>query len=260
MTDIAQKELLRRMDARRIEEISLNAWPALQQVLFDGWILRFSRGYTKRANSVNALYNSTLDIAHKVEACEELYSARGLRPTFRLTPFSSPPELDRVLAGRGYDILHPTIVLHRSLEEDDNQAAGPVEMHHEELDDWMAIFCRLQNSSAAAHSTHREILATIAGGTYLASLAGADGQRVACGLGVLEGDAVGLFDLITDPAERGRGYGTRLVAGILRWSHERGARHAYLQVIEANRPAQKIYAKFGFQEAYRYWYRVPDTA
>ena len=169
------------MNARRIEEISLNAWPALQQVLFDGWILRFSRGYTKRANSVNALYNSTLDIAHKLEACEELYGARGLRPTFRLTPFSSPPELDRVLAGRGYDILHPTFVLHRSLEEDNSQAAGPAEMRQEGLDDWMALFCRLQNSSVAEHSTHREILATIPGRTCLASLAGAEGQGVACG-------------------------------------------------------------------------------
>jgi hypothetical protein len=27
---------------QRIEEVSLNSWPALQQILFDGWVLRFS--------------------------------------------------------------------------------------------------------------------------------------------------------------------------------------------------------------------------
>ena len=97
-----------------------------------------------------------------------------------------------------------------------------------------------------------------AGGTdYLASLVDAGGRGVACGLGVLEGEAVGLFDLITDPAERKKGYGTRLLAGILRWSRENGACHAYLQVMEVNVVARKLYAKFGFQEVYRYWYRVP---
>jgi len=35
------------MLSKRIEEASLNAWPALQHLLFDGWILRFSKGYTR---------------------------------------------------------------------------------------------------------------------------------------------------------------------------------------------------------------------
>jgi hypothetical protein len=40
-----------------IEELSMNAWPSIQTVLLDGWILRMSNGYTKRANSVNPLYS-----------------------------------------------------------------------------------------------------------------------------------------------------------------------------------------------------------
>jgi len=41
---------------RSVEERSLNAWPSLHQMLYDGWVLRFSNGYTRRANSVSPIY------------------------------------------------------------------------------------------------------------------------------------------------------------------------------------------------------------
>ena len=81
--------------------------PALQQILFDGWVLRFARGYTKRANSINPLFGSALEVGAKVDACARLYEEKGLPPIYRLTPFSHPPELDPVLAQRGYRIGVP---------------------------------------------------------------------------------------------------------------------------------------------------------
>lgn len=242
--------------ARRIEEASLNSWPALQQVLFDGWILRFSEGYTKRANSVNPLYTSTLDVKAKVEACQRLYSDRGLRTVFRITPFVSPADLDQVLEARGYEKVDPTLVLYLDLQCAENLLPSTL-LRDGSLDDWLALFCRFHASPLEAHRTHRQILEAIPGRRHLAILEDA-GCGVACGVGVVEGDCAGFFDIVTDPPQRRKGYGARLVGGLLDWARGQEARHAYIQVVEANVPARRLYGRFGFREAYRYWYRVLD--
>ena len=247
------------METRRVEEASLNAWPALEQILFDGWILRFSQGYTKRANSINPLYPSLdLDIEGKIDACERLYASHELPAIFRLTPFASPPGLDRVLERRGYRLIDLTLVLYLDLTSWERQPVHSAELQEEGLDGWLDIFCRFRGSPPNAHQTHRAILQALPSGRVLHSLL-VEGRVVACGLGVLEGDYFGLFDLITDPQSRRQGHGTQLVSSMLAWARSKGARHAYLQVMITNAPARRLYTKFGFQEAYRYWYRVPGT-
>ncbi len=247
------------MDLKRIEEASLNAWPALQQLLFDGWILRFSQGYTKRANSVNPLYGSSMEAEAKIATCERLYASRGLPTIFRLTPFSRPPDLDQVLAERGYRKIDLTYVLGLDLADCDLSTMPAVELGDESVDEWIQIFCRLQQSGVERHQVHRQILQAIPARRFLASLS-ASGQTVACGLGVLENGFFGLFDLITDPDQRRKGHGTRLVSGMLRWAQENGAAQAYLQVMEENLAARRLYARFAFQKVYEYWYRVSAAA
>ena len=67
-----------------------------------------------RANSVNPVYKSIMDMSQKIDYCEEIYRQKGLPPVFRLTPLASD-DLDPALAGRGYHKIHPTRVLTLSL-------------------------------------------------------------------------------------------------------------------------------------------------
>ncbi|MBN1978012.1 MAG: GNAT family N-acetyltransferase [Anaerolineae bacterium] len=242
------------MLARRIEEAGLNAWPALQQMLYDGWVLRFSKGYTKRANSANALYPSAIDTREKVAFCEARYRARELRPIFRITPFA-PADLDGILEARGYELVDTTLVLHLDLDQPTSSPSEQV--RQESLDDWLPIFCRLKSSSLEDHRTHREILKAILGRCFYASLT-VSGEAISCALGVLEGEFFGLFDVVTAPEHRNKGHGMALLSSMLDWAQENGARHAYLGVVELNSPARRLYDKLGFQEVYRYWYRVPN--
>ncbi|MBL0140487.1 MAG: GNAT family N-acetyltransferase [Betaproteobacteria bacterium] len=67
---------------------------------------------------------------------------------------------------------------------------------------------------------------------------------------------MGLFDVVTRESGRRRGFARTIVAALLRWGWERGARRSYLQVEEGNAPAVALYDAFGFSMAYRYWYRA----
>jgi len=244
---------------RRLEEVALNAWPALQQMLFDGWILRFARGYTKRANSINPLFASHLDLVTKITTCEHLYALQGLAPIFRLTPFSCPPELDQVLEQRGYHVVDHTFVMQRDLQHGPPSALPRAELRHDTVDDWLRLWCALHGTAVEQHHTHQAMLDLIPATRLSVSLVH-DGTVVACGLGVLEHDYFGLFDLVTAPQQRNRGYGAALVSGMLHWARDHGAASAYLQVLRTNVPARHLYAKLGFQDRYPYWYRVPRVA
>ena len=72
----------------RIEETCFNAFPSLKQVLFGDWLLRFSAGLSRRANSVNPLRPDRADSAAAIEAAEALYRVQGL-PTIFLKAISS---------------------------------------------------------------------------------------------------------------------------------------------------------------------------
>jgi ribosomal protein S18 acetylase RimI-like enzyme len=85
------------------------------------------------------------------------------------------------------------------------------------------------------------------------------GEPVATTICVHDGDLAGLFEVATGEAERGKGYGRRVVLSALKWALLRGARRAWLQVEADNDAALGLYSSLGFSEAYRYHYARPGT-
>lgn len=254
------------MQERLIEEALLNSWPAHQQMLFDGWIVRFGKGYTKRANSVVPLYNAFLPAQEKISLCERYYKEQHLPTIFRLPSFpEGTPELEALLVQRDYQLVDLTHVLYKPLlpveaKEPVAGEAHPV-LHEATLEDWMQHFYQFHQQRSSGRQLHRELLERIVQKPLFAVLHD-QGRPVACGLGVLENEVFGMFDIVTSPQERRQGYGAKLVETMLAWARERGVSHAYLQVISSNEIAHSLYKKLGFQELYRYWYRVkqqPDA-
>ncbi len=239
---------------RHIEELSINAWPALQTVMHDGWLIRFSNGYTKRANSINPLYDSTDDMYGKIQYCESLFHARGLRPTFKMTLSVHPDNLDVVLASLGYKAIDHTSVQSVDLSRSAEPLLRTVKLEEELSEPWLDQFCLLSHQEDTNRATMRRMFGFIVPKTCFISLL-QDECVVACGVGILERGYLGLFDVVTDERFRNRGFGEQLILNLLKWGRENGARHSYLQVMRSNAPALKLYSKLGFREIYHYWYR-----
>jgi GNAT superfamily N-acetyltransferase len=238
-------------DARRIEELSLNSSAPPGHMLYDGWILRMLHGKAKRARSVNAVYASTLPLAQKISYCERVYGQAGVPALFRITPFSTPPNLDAELAARGYERFDNTAVEAATLDE---ARMGPAGAEPMDLRPWIDAVGDLRGSPGAHRAAH---FARIDGMPLpkCPMVVRENGAIVATGLAILEDDCTGLFDIITAAHAQRRGHAKTVVASLLRRAWELGARHAYLQVQEENAAARRLYAQFGFAQQYLYWYR-----
>lgn len=242
---------------RFLEEIAVDAWPALRMELFDGWILRFADGYSRRSNSVYPLYPSTIEPREKILACERIYGENGLRTVFKMTTAVEPRGLDDMLAGEGYRMEAPTSVQLLDLDGRHETQPSGARFRDESLEDWIRTAYALSKPEEKHQATFRKILEWIRPPRIFASVE-SGGRIAACGLGMIRRGYLCLYDILVDEHLRRQGFGRKIMEGLLQWGRGQGARHACLQVMEDNSPALALYARLGFQQVYRYWYRVKE--
>jgi GNAT superfamily N-acetyltransferase len=191
----------------------------------------------------------------KIAHCEAFYRDRAMPPRFKLTAASLPAELDALLSERGYEIEAPVSVQTRPLG--DVAAPDEVKVTDDPTPDWVAANIRIGGHGTWNPALFPELLDRIVLPTAYAAVWD-DDEIIATGMAVAEADLAGLFEVVTDPSQRGRGLATEVVAALLAWGRARGAATGYLQVMLDNDPALRLYGRLGFTEAYRYWYRRSD--
>ncbi len=240
--------------ARRLEELSLNASGAFQSLVYDGWLLGFRRGPTKRLRCVNPFYASTLPLPEKVEHCTRFYAAAGLPALFRLLPFSQPADLDAWLEREGWERFERTLVLRAPLENLHMPSVPVADVTIMPVPEWQEPVAGLLKilPEHLAQSVERARAYPL---PHAGAILCRDGEAVACGLVKFEADHAGLFAVNTAEAHRGLGYGRSIVTALLAEAQRRDARFAYLQVSADNAPALAVYDHFAFATVYDYWYR-----
>jgi ribosomal protein S18 acetylase RimI-like enzyme len=237
-----------------LEELALNAWPARQSVLFGGWVFRISGGFTKRANSANAIH-PTAPFEDVRAAAETLYARHSLPAIFRVSPLAGA-EADRDLERAGYQVFDPSLVMTAPLEQ--SGLGAEVDITEAPTGPWLDGIAAANAVTEGQRKSHDLMVSLIPMQTAFGTLRHG-GEAVGFGLAVREGDYVGLFDIVVSPAARGRGRGLALTEALLGWGRGAGASQAYLQVRADNEAACRLYTRLGFRCAYRYHYRVPGA-
>lgn len=240
------------MNIHLYEELAINAHPALQTQIYDGWILRYANGYTKRANSINPLYPSDIDINTKITECEKRYSAQGLPAIFKLTD-AADPAIGKELDERGYAVIEPTYVMEMDLR-DKNFAVHDCIFSPRADSKWLDAYCTFGKYSDLKKETAKQILSNVTNTMFCGRIT-EDGETAACGSAVIERGYMGLLNVVVEESKRRKGFGTKICESLLAEAKRLGASTAYLQVVQENEKAVELYKKIGYKEIYSYCYR-----
>src|SRR5258708_3790742 len=252
MTRIVQKPVNACALATEIESHAVAAWPARETQPLDGWLLRFTNGFTHRGNSVATLQFSGADVEAAVDTVESEYRQRRLPPMFQVASAVEPANLSDILSARGYDAITPTFVRMAAPSEIPTRLPEPTDVTAARPPNAEFAALVAEGSRSEADAAERmEILARVRA-ERACVIAWADGKVVACGTATLTNDHVGINMMRTTLAQRQRGHAQRVLAAIARWAQDRGAARVYLGVEQPNAPAVALYARAGFVPAYSY--------
>ena len=247
---------------RSLEGLSFRAWPAAEVEHFDGWIVRYTGGASRRANSVWPNEgDGSIDVETRIDRVEDIYRRKNARAVFQVGPGARPDDLDARLERRGYVVEAPTRVLvaepHHVLATAPDDAGPSCSVTESMTEDWFDLSGR-HGRYAGQEPVYRSLLERIAAPTvYATGKIGA--EVVAVGLGVCELPWMGIFSMWTLPSFRRRKAASSILRALVEWAVRQGVTRLYLQVEADNEGARALYARAGFaDDLFGYRYRVRD--
>ncbi|MFD8788948.1 GNAT family N-acetyltransferase [Kitasatospora sp. NPDC059599] len=243
-------------DPVELQRIAGRGWPAVEQQPLGAWTLRASAGFTRRANSVQALGDPGLPLPDALAAVRAWYAEREL-PSYVevITPGSPEPlraELDRL--GAGYA---PTLVRTTPLAGLARTGGGHDRVRLARTADpaWLSLYRRVTGDPAVEEAALR----VLHGGpsVWFATVPGAPGQPpLAIGRCVIEGPWACFGAIEVQPYARRAGLATAVMAVLAARAAEEGASGGYLQVEAENAGAIALYDRLGFTTSHTYHYAL----
>ncbi len=188
------------------------------------------------------------DAARRARGLVASYVERGLPFLWWLTPSTTSPELEAELEAAGL-ARHEVPGMHVPLDAPVGHAlpdgvAVDVVVSPPEVRVFLDTMLEGFGMPAELAEEFAPILVDL--DDHLVNvMATLDGRPVATGSAWIDGTTIGLYNIATLAAVRGRGLGHGLTASLMDLGRERGCRHAVLHASELGRP---VYERLGFVE------------
>ncbi|SDJ01419.1 Acetyltransferase (GNAT) family protein [Frankineae bacterium MT45] len=238
-----------------LEEICLRGWRPEESGEIGGWVLRANDGFTMRANTVLPLKPPGVPLDEAIAEAREWYAKRGLPLVFSI-PTEARRLLDAHLQELGWE---PSLDVHVMtarldvLPVSDARFDIEVQLGSQASDEWCTLYKAggMPPGGVALLNRHdRAIFAQVR----------LEGQLVAIGRGVVDGNWLGISAVEVAPSARRRGLATSVMSALSQWGRSNGATRSYLQVMSDNAPAVTLYRRLGYWVHHDYRYRTdPDS-
>jgi len=231
---------------RRLEAVSFRSWPAANTTYDKTWAIRLTAGHpSKRLNSVNPLDPADhSDLDNRIARVARRFQSFGRPLVFRESPLA-PPELRNILDARGWRRFDETRVMVLNLQKA-NLDGAVNQVPLQDVGRWIDQSAAMEGFAASVKPGMSEVISMVQGEVGLFLLEDNYHVPQAAAMAVRIGDVAGLFEIVSNPAQRGKGHGRKILRNALLWAQENGARQAWLQVVSDNEIGCSLYESEGF--------------
>ena len=255
----------RALSVEDLQRVMVGAWPAMETARLGDWVLRASRGFTQRANSVVTAGSPGIPVPAALDTVEAWYAERALPANLTLAgPVGFDPADDEVgveALRRGYAARVPTLTLTAPTRliadlppaQASPGPAGvrgpqPVEVGPELTDAWFTAYRAYRDVDDVAA---RAILTGSPGQVFATAR---DDHGTVVGIGRLGLAAAwgGIAAMWVAPRARRRGIATGMLGALARAAGRSGAASLHLQTDTDNTTALALYERHGFERHHCY--------
>jgi ribosomal protein S18 acetylase RimI-like enzyme len=224
----------------------------------DGWIVRFNKGVTYRANSVLPLNWWGEDLLSSVRAVEEKYQKSQLSSIFMLHDNHEPTGLESLLIDRSYEKIMPTYVMGIEASKIPD-IEDIVDFNHKYTENRLPIWYPALEKLSPWRTPEKlvvigEIMDRVAIPQKKFFFTEHNQEIVGVMLAIIDGKFMGMLNLAVDENYKRKGVASNLIRRAVKWALSKNVNSIYLQVEKKNTPAVELYKKLGFKEWYSYRY------
>lgn len=233
-----------------LETVMVDGWRAVEEDHLGDWLLRASRGFTQRGNSVLTLGRPGVSLTAAIGIVEQWYAARSLPARFALLTdvagTAAAPALHDQLVERGYLSASATSSMVAASErlprltEDSREVLADARLTPE----WLTAFAAYRSILPGT----TEVILTGSRSQLFLSVPASPGERPAAiaRMSIYPGWA-GIHAMWVDPRQRRAGLATTMVAAVAHLAREHHMPQVYLQVERSNDAARAAYDRMGFR-------------